>query len=775
MTALSDAFASSGLCPSCFSGTGGAQTCPVCGYTPAGESDWNRLPPGTVLRERYAVGGALGQGGFGVTYLGLDLLLHTRLAIKEYYPSGICARNPESRSVRHASRDLEEDFKKGMEKFLEEARTLARFEDHPNIVSVKDFFEENGTAYMVMNYVEGKTLGEHLKERGGRIPFDEAMGILSPLMDALDEIHASGTIHRDLSPDNIYLTRYGQPKLLDFGASKSALSMMQQRSHSVILKRGYSPPEQYQSRGRLGPWTDVYGMAATLYRCVTGEVPADAMDRMEEDILKPPCESTAQIPGHVDSAIVRALSVSAKNRPQSMEEFRNMLGGSEPRTPPSIPAPQSSFSDTPRMESPSFPPPPEEKPQPERRPPVPKGEKAFSPKLLLALLIPIVAFFLFGDGGRTASTGRSPSQSASQSQSQSANTSTTSSPTDPVLRRAQEGDAEAQAAMGIRYYKGEGVPVNDAKAVEWLRKAADQGHEVAQAGLGWMYHFGRGVEQDDKMAVEWFRKAAAQGHPDAQCNLGWMYANGRGVAQDDKMAVEWYRKAAAQGHAGAQNNLGEMYAIGGADNKMAVEWYWKAAVQGLAAAQGNLGWMYHFSRGVAQDDKMALEWYRKAADQGHADAQFYLGVMYAEGQGVAQDDRMAVEWYRKAADQGHELAQDFLGEMYEKGRGVPQDYAKAEKWFRMSAEQGEGGESAQFSLGFMYFAGQGVPGNYAEAEKWFRKGAEQGEVKAQYNLGVMYEYGRGVAKDMNKAVEWYRKAAAQGHEGAKYSLERLGK
>ena len=136
----------SDLCPSCFSGTGGAQTCPVCGYTPAGESDWNRLRPGTVLRERYAIGGALGQGGFGVTYLGLDLLLHTRLAIKEYYPSGIRARNPESRSVRHASRDLEEDFKKGMEKFLEEARTLARFEEQPNIVSVKDFFEENGTA-----------------------------------------------------------------------------------------------------------------------------------------------------------------------------------------------------------------------------------------------------------------------------------------------------------------------------------------------------------------------------------------------------------------------------------------------------------------------------------------------------------------------------------------------------------------------------------------------------------------------------------------------------
>ncbi|NCC61687.1 MAG: serine/threonine protein kinase, partial [Verrucomicrobiae bacterium] len=215
-------FARSGLCPSCFFEKGEAQTCPACGYNlAAAESDWNRLRPGTVLCERYVVGKALGQGGFGVTYLGLDTRLHTKLAIKEYYPSGVAARNSASRSVMYASDDLKDDFKRGLEKFLEEARTLARFEEHPNIVSVKDFFEENGTAYMVMNYVEGKTLAEHLKERGGKIPFDEAMTILSPLMDALDEIHASGTIHRDLSPDNIFLTRSGQPKLLDFGASKS--------------------------------------------------------------------------------------------------------------------------------------------------------------------------------------------------------------------------------------------------------------------------------------------------------------------------------------------------------------------------------------------------------------------------------------------------------------------------------------------------------------------------------------------------------------------------
>lgn len=327
-------FASSGLCPSCFCETGGAQICPSCGHNPevSGESDWNRLKPGTVLRDRYVIGAPLGQGGFGVTYLGLDMLLHTKLAIKEYYPSGVAIRNPSNRTVECTSEDVLEDFRRGMEKFLEEARTLARFEEHPNIVSIKDFFEENGTAYMVMNYVEGKTLLDHLKERGGRIPFDEAMKILSPLMDALDEVHASGTIHRDLSPDNIFLTRFGQPKLLDFGASKSAMTLIQQRSHSVILKPGYSPPEQYQSRGRLGPWTDVYGMAATLYRTLTGQVPPDSLDRLGEDALVMDGEMERMIPPLLRQGLLQGLSLSPKARPQSMREFKERLLGKATET-----------------------------------------------------------------------------------------------------------------------------------------------------------------------------------------------------------------------------------------------------------------------------------------------------------------------------------------------------------------------------------------------------------------------------------------------------------
>ncbi len=284
---------------------------------------------------------------------------------------------------------------------------------------------------------------------------------------------------------------------------------------------------------------------------------------------------------------MRGLSFSSQNRPQSVGEFRNMLGGSEPRTPPSIPAPESLSFDTPRMESPSSEPPHEERPQPERRPLVPKGEKAFSPKLLLALLVPIAAFFLFGDGGRTLGTSRSPSQSASQSQSQSANTSTTSSPSDPVLRRAQEGDADAQVALGLRYYLGKDAQVDHVKAVEWWRKAAEQGNTNGQYLVGRMYASGEGVAKDEVKAAEWFRKAADRGHAHAQNDLGDLYYFGRGVSRDYGTAAVWFGKAAAQEHSDAQYSL---------------------------------GWMYEQGQGLPKDEEKAVEWYRKAAAQGHTEA-----------------------------------------------------------------------------------------------------------------------------------------------------------
>jgi TPR repeat protein len=549
------------LCPSCFSEKGQSETCPFCGYRPGDSNDdWNRLKPGTMIHGRYIAGGVLGQGGFGITYLGLDSLLGLKLAIKEYYPAGVAVRNTANRTVMTASSEPREDFKRGMEKFLEEARILARFEGQPNIVSVRDFFEENGTAYMVMTYLEGRTLQKYLEEQGGRLSFRDAMDTLSPVMDALDEVHASGLIHRDISPDNIFVTRNGQVKLLDFGASKSAINLAQQRSHSVVLKRGYSPPEQYQSRGSLGPWTDVYGMAATLYRCVTGMMPPDALDRLGEDTLVQSGEIGRLFPSHAQDALMSGLSLAPKDRPQSMRAFRERLLGEENSAPSMAEEPAAPAVGEGTVSS-------EAAKKSENQ----EGRSVFPQ--VAAALIAFVFFFLF----LSNSPSRRPVDPPPPS-------------TTPAAER-QRDDPWSLFELGVKYEKGNGVPQDYGKAVEYYRRAAEQGHEEARVHLGFLYYNGRGVSQDYGEAAKWFRMAAEQGkqgNAKAQFTLGHMYDYGYGVLPNNSEAVSWYRKAAEQGYAEAQFFLGSKYAKGEdvpRNDLEAAKWYRKAAAQGHGPAK----------------------------------------------------------------------------------------------------------------------------------------------------------------------------------------------
>ena len=268
---------------------GDAEVCPYCGYregTPPLAPHY--LRPGTVLAGKYLVGRGLGHGGFGTTYIARDQVLGIKLAIKEYLPQDCASRAPGSNMVVPFSGDGAKRFADGLESFLQEARTLARFDGSPNIVGVRDFFTENGTAYLVMNYLEGITLKQYLVRSGGKpVPFEKMLGILLPVMDALRTVHAAGLLHRDVSPDNIFLTTSGQVTLIDFGAARQSMNLnvqnVQQQSVSVILKPGYAPEEQYRSHGRQGPWTDIYALGATMYRTLTGRIPPEALDRLENE------------------------------------------------------------------------------------------------------------------------------------------------------------------------------------------------------------------------------------------------------------------------------------------------------------------------------------------------------------------------------------------------------------------------------------------------------------------------------------------------------------
>lgn len=317
------------LCLGCMSPRGAAEICVRCGYranTPP-ESPLH-LTPGTVLSNQYMVGRVLGHGGFGITYIGWDIQLERKLAVKEYFPSGVALRS--ERTVTAFSGKTQHDYDYGLERYLEEARLVVKFAHHPNILSVINFFKENGTAYIVMEYLDGQTLEQHLHNHAGRLVFDDTLRLLLPVMDALDEMHHEGILHRDISPDNIHIGKDGLVKVLDFGAARLAMGE-RSKNLSVILKEGYAPPEQYRSKGNQGPWTDIYALAATFYRCATGILPPAALDRMGHDELKPPRALGAQLTDAQESILLKALSFDAAARFQTMREFRTALA---PHAPP---------------------------------------------------------------------------------------------------------------------------------------------------------------------------------------------------------------------------------------------------------------------------------------------------------------------------------------------------------------------------------------------------------------------------------------------------------
>ena len=298
--------------------------CPYCGFDEAAEQPFLALPLGTILNGRYMVGKVLGIGGFGITYLGFDLTLEIKVAIKEYMPAGMATRSPERYTVTLTGR-LENEYRAGEEKFLDEARILAKLQESPHIVSVQNYFRENNTAYFVMEYIEGMSLKEYLAEQGGKIPYSQAMAVLEPIMEALIPVHSMNLIHRDISPDNIYITSKGESKLLDFGAAR--FSMGEGKSVSVILKHGYAPEEQYSTHGNQGPWTDVYALGATLYHCVTGILPPDSIERIREDRIVSPHELGVKIPEQAERALMKALAIQPEERFPNMTQFMDALSG----------------------------------------------------------------------------------------------------------------------------------------------------------------------------------------------------------------------------------------------------------------------------------------------------------------------------------------------------------------------------------------------------------------------------------------------------------------
>ena len=431
------------------------------------------LPPGFRLGS-YRVVRVLGVGGFGITYLCEHAGLGVQVAVKEYLPNEIAVRD--GTSVHPKSAGDREGFEWGLSRFLDEARTLARFE-HPNVVRVRDCFEANSTAYIVMDYEDGESL-DRLLQRLGTLTEAQLKRVVLPVAEGLREVHAAGFLHRDVKPSNIFVRRSDEsPVLLDFGSARQALGR-KSRSMTAIASAGYSPPEQYESHGSQGAWTDIYALCALCHRAITGEPPVEAPRRTGEiargsaDPQQPLVSAgIARYSSSVLEAVDWGLQLVESERPRTLDNWAARMAGSGSRTvraEPSSSRHGGVLNEAIEAE---------------------RGDATAQFNLAVQ--------YRKGNG-----VAMDASRAALW-----------------YLKAADQGHAKSQNNLGVLYRNGDGVGKDACEAARWFRKAAEQGLAAAQWNLGLLYESGVGVPNDAGQAAAWYRRAAEQGHASAQVRL----------------------------------------------------------------------------------------------------------------------------------------------------------------------------------------------------------------------------------------------------------------
>jgi formylglycine-generating enzyme required for sulfatase activity len=310
------------LCINCFSPEIRGDTCVRCQFSQVETArDRRALKAGMRVNDKYLIGRVLGAGGFGITYLALDVTLERIVALKEFVPSGLTGRGSDGLELECNTYEDREPFQRGLNKFFEEGKTLAKFK-HPNIIQVFEVLRANGTAYLAMEYHKGMTLKEKLKQLG---PYQEAtaLKIMGFVFDALRIVHRENVVHRDIKPDNIYMEEKGRIILLDFGGAKQ-LAVAAERSVDIMVAHGYAAPEQYYLRAEdIGTWTDIYACGATLFKLLTGETPPSSLARRDGNSEL--VWGTGNISEGVKNAVKRAMLLSRKERVQTVDEFQNIL------------------------------------------------------------------------------------------------------------------------------------------------------------------------------------------------------------------------------------------------------------------------------------------------------------------------------------------------------------------------------------------------------------------------------------------------------------------
>jgi len=763
------------------------------------------LPAGYRL-DHFEIISILGKGGFGITYLAIDHQIQKRFAIKELLPDTIATRVDGSTVVPHSSNENEK-WEWAKERFLEEARMLARF-SNPAIVGVHRLLEGNGTVYVVMDYIEGESLEARLKRIGRETTQDDLTAIIGPILQGLKEVHLSGLLHRDIKPENILISKRGQSVLIDFGSARESLGRTM--SMTSIVTHGYSPLEQYQTKGRMGPWTDIYSIGAVMYKAITGDKPPVATDRVQDDeFIKLSDHNIEGFNKQYLTAIDWALQPSIDERPKSILDFENALYSDESDNP----LPKTKHNLLPKKKT------------------LPKDHSDRTVKYLLVSGVLLSAFAIGGyilthnhietpqlkplvvvNETKPVVTQLKAEMKAEEIYNQGMELLKSKDLTNAfykIKQSAEFGFAPAQYQIGNMYRMGVGTTNDFDQAFNWFQKAADQGNVAGINGLAVLYDNGQGVTKDTSHALSLYIDAAKKGSDKAQVNLGLKYMNGEGVNKDLIQAAKLLRQAADQDNPSGAYNLGCIYMLGGegitADQTESFRWFRKAAdanfpnshnclgssyehgsgttldyakaieeytigaQAGESRAKDNLGMMYYNGRGVNKDIPTAFSFIKEAAEAGDGIAQYHYGLLYQNGEGTLKSIDNALKWFAKASiDNNNAAAFSAVGYIYFKGDGVLVDKQKAFDAFHKAADLGD--IDGLFFTGLDAYEGDTINKDLGIAHSYFLKSAQLGDRRAQYYAGLFQDEGYLGPRNATKAAEWYQKAADQGETRAQGQL-----
>ena len=813
------------------------EICPHCGFDPAHcEEAEYALKPGTLLQGKYMVGKVLGKGGFGITYIGFDMILDIKVAIKEYYPEGFVGRDSRqsSRLTWYSTKSDIQYVKNSRDNLLKEARSMAKIDTFPTLARVREVFMANETAYLVMDYIEGETLKNRVMERGA-LTYAELRNYLCPVMEDLAQIHEKGIIHRDISPDNIMIEPSGKARLLDLGAAKDLYKPLKTQIYG--LGETQKNDSEKTQRDDLEK-TEIIGAAQNILHGESTSGAAqntlqsknsldtaqsirqsDSVPESTQMILKPGFSPLEQYRMHgeigpwtdVYAMVATMYYLLTKRVPptpmdrlaseEEEKEVQDVINGLDiPEKAKEGMRKGFAILKKDRIGSMreflEYLP---EKPEPVG--PWPKPPKKWPFVLLGAAIL--------AGGGYAAITGLQSTQKKAEQYYEEGNYG------EALAAYRKDGDTEnvervlqAMYDLAWNYRDGKnGVEKNEEEAIRYFKLVAeDEGAEDDKVqhssfNLGYIMSH-NDTEEDDAEAATWFEKAIEKGSVIAITNLGWMYGNGKGVTQDYEKTIELYKQAADAGEDYAMNNLGRIYEYGERGQEInleeALKWYKLAAEKNHDGAQESVERVEQALQKETESDRStektaeqyyeegnyeeALTAYREAGDTENVErvlqAMFDQAENYKDGKnGVEKNEEEAIRYYKLVAEDesaGEDMVENacFRLGWIMSNNEDEKDDVEAVSWYEKAMEKGSQG--AITNLGWMYENGKGVTQDYEKAIELYKKAADAGEDYAMNNLGWIYEYGKdGQEVNLEEALKWYKLAAEKNHDGAQESVERV--